>query len=233
MTEQEINTQDTEVKDVEGTVEAEIKKDEQVAPVESKKPDTVPLAVYLDLKEDLKTLRQEVKESRNSEKQKVLSEGVTDLAKKYPDVNEDFINDILSSATTKATKEIEAKYTPIIERQENEKKQLAFDKAFDSLFDKAVQDNPDLPKSIDKELVKELAITPKYRNVPVADILVKMYGSVQEGKVSSENESRVNGNRVEDIVDFNKITADQRTTIMADEKSRTKYFNWLDTQTGR
>lgn len=226
-------TQDTEVKDVEGTVEAEIKKDEQVAPVESKKPDTVPLAVYLELKEDLKTLRQEVKESKGSDKTKVLNDGVTDLAKKYPDVNEDFINDILSSATSKATKEIEAKYTPIIERQENEKKQVAFDRAFDNLFDKAVQDHPELPKSIDKELVKELAITPKYRNIPVADILVKMYGSVQEGKVSSENESRVNGNRVEDVVDFNKITADQRTTIMADEKSRTKYFNWLDTQTGR
>jgi hypothetical protein len=228
-----INTQDTEVKDVEGTVEAEIKKDEQIATVESKKPDTVPLAVYLELKEDLKTLKQEIKESKDSNKSRVASEGVSDLAKKYPDVNEDFINDILSSATTKATKEIEAKYTPIIERQENEKKQLAFDRAFDNLFDKAVMDNPDLPKSVDKELVKELAITPKYRNVPVAEILVKMYGSVQEGKISSENESRVNGNRVEDIVDFNNITADQRTTIMADEKSRTKYFNWLDTQTGR
>ena len=140
---------------------------------------------------------------------------------------------MLSSATKEAQKKIEEKYTPIIEKQENEKKQLAFNVAFDNLFDKTLQDNPDLPKTIDKDLVKELALTPKYRNVPLADILVKMYGNSNSGKSSSENDQRSAADRVEDIVSFDKITSEQKTRIMADEKARKEYFNWLDTQTGR
>lgn len=233
MSEQEINTQDTEVKDVEGSVAAELAKEEQVAPEKPAKPDTVPLSVYLELKDDLKSLRKEIKDSESSKKTTVEINGLSDIAKKYPDVNEEFIKDILTSATKKATEDIDAKYSPIIEKQELEKKQAAFDVAFDNLFNKTILDNPDLPKAIDKELVKELASTPKYRNVPLADVLVKMYGNVNEGKSSSENDMRTSGDRVDEVVNFDKITPEQRSAIMEDPKARSKYFNWLDTQTGR
>lgn len=223
-------TQDTEVKDVEGTVDAEIIKETEVAPKEQVKPahETVPLPVYLELKEELKALKHEVKEARSSEKSTVVAKGVSELALKYPDVNEEFINDMLSSATLEATRKIEEKYSPIIERQEQEKKQVAFDKAFDNLFEQAVQSNSDLPKTIDKELVKELAMTPKYRNVPVADIIVKMYGGMAQGKSSSENEMRTGADRVSDVVNFDNITDEQRQSVMADPKARAKFFDYLD-----
>lgn len=225
-------TPETEVK--EGTIEAEIKK-EEVAPAPEKKhaPETVPLPVYLELKEDLKALKQEIKESKKNSQESVRIEGLGDLAEKYPDVDKDFIKDLLNSATVEATKKIEEKYNPILARQEEEKKQAAFDRAFDNLFEKAVQDNPDLPKNIDKDAIKELAITPKYRNVPVADILVKMYGSSNPGKESSETEVRTAADKVDDIVSFENITKEQRAAVMADPKARAKYFSWLDTQPGR
>lgn len=226
-----VTTQDTEVKEVKGTVEAEIQK---VAPEEKKAaPETVPLPVYLELKDELKTLKQEIKESKGAEKNKVAIQGISDLAKKYPDVSEDFIQDMLNSATQEATKKIEEKYTPILEKQEKEKKQAIFDKAFDNLFEKTLQENPDLPKNIDKEAIKELTSTPKYHNVPLYDILIRMYGNGNTGKGSSENETRTSADRVEDVVSYDKMTNEQRTAVMADEKARTKYFNWLDTQTGR
>lgn len=68
MTEQVINTQDTEVKDVEGSVAEVLAKEEQVAPEKPAKPDTVPLSVYLELKDDLKSLRKEIKDSESSKK---------------------------------------------------------------------------------------------------------------------------------------------------------------------
>lgn len=228
-------TPEEEVK-VEGTVEAEIAKSEPVVEpkVEAKKPEpeTVPLAVYLDLKEDLKALKHEIKESKGSAKERVEIQGISELTTKYPDVNPEFIQDMFATATKEATKKIEEKYTPIIERQENEKKQLAFDKAFDNLFEKTLQDNPDLPKSIDKELIKELASTPRYRNIPLSDILVKMYANGNNGKSSSENDARTAGDRVEDVVSFDKINSDQKKAIMDDPKTRQKYFDWLDGQTG-
>lgn len=219
----------------EGTVESEIIKQEPEVVVEDKKTqETVPLAVYLDLKEDLKDYKRQIKEAKTqSSKSTIEIEGLEDLASKYPDVNSEFIQDMLSSATSAAEKKIEAKYSPIIERQEAEKKQAAFDKAFDNLFDKTLQENPDLPKGIDKDAIKALATTPQYRNVPLSDILLKMYPSTPSGKSSSENEARSGADVVDDVVSFDKITPEQKTRIMSDEKTRKEYFNWLDTQTGR
>lgn len=226
-------TPDTEVKPInEGSVETIVTP--EVAPKDESThagPDTVPLKVYLELKQDLKDLKQEIKDSSANQRSDVKIAGLEDLAKKYPDVNEEFIKDILSSSTDEATRRIEAKYSPIIEKQDAEKKQVAFDKAFDSLFDKTLQDNPDLPKNIDKELIKELATTPKYRNTPLAEILVKMYGSAApQGRSTSENEQRSGADVVDDVVSFDKITPEQKTRIMGDEKTRKAYFNWLDTQ---
>lgn len=214
---------------VAGTVEVEVVS----AKSEAKAPETVPLAVYLDLKEDLKNLKHEIKESKGVSKETVAVEGYDTLKQKYPDVSPEFIQDMLTSATSEATKKIEAKYSPIIEKQEIEKKQQAFDVAFDSLFEKTLKENPDLPSTIDKETIKTLATTEKYRNTPLAEILTKMYPVSNTGKQSSENDTRASGDKIEDMVSFNKITAEQKSAILDDPKARTKYFNWLDTQIGR
>lgn len=217
---------------VEGTVESQIVKETPLIE-DNKGPEVVPLSVYLSLKDDVKELKKEIKESKESKKPSVVIDGLKDLAEKYPDVNQEFMKDLLTSATSTAQNEIEKKYTPILEKQENEKKQLAFDKAFDNLFDKTLNDNPELPKTIDKDAIKALALTPKYRNVPLADILLKMYPSGNVGKASSENDMRSAADRIDDVVNFDKITPDQKKAIMEDPKARSKYFNWLDTQTGR
>lgn len=236
MAEEVVITPDTEVKKdvkLEGTVDAITP---EVAPkVEDKAPapETVPLAVYLELKKDLKDLKEEIKESVGSTKKNVEIKGISDLASKYPDVSPEFMQDILNSATQEASRKIEEKYTPILEKQENEKKEIAFNKAFDDLFEKTLTDNPDLPKSIDKEAIKALAITPQYRNVPLADILNKLYNVSNTGKSSSENDARTGADVVQDIVSFDKITPEQKAAVMADPKTRQKYFDWLDTRTVR
>lgn len=235
MADKAIITDDTQVKDVkEGTMEAEIAKVEVAPPAEAKHaPETVPLPVYLELKEDLKALKQELKDSKGSSKERVTAQGLDEISKKYPDVNEEFIKDILNSATTEATKKIEEKYSPIIERQETEKKQAAFDKAFDNLFEKTLKDNPELPTTIDKDAIKALASTPQYRNIPLAEILTKMYSTGTQGRSSSEDDTRSASDKVEDIVNFDKITPEQRNAVLDDPKARAKYFTWLDGQTGR
>lgn len=213
----------TEEKKVEGTVEALLPK-EGVTP----EPKVVPEAAFLSLKNELKELKRELKETRGSEQRAVLSAGIDELSKKYPDVSPEFIQDMLSSATKEATRTIEEKYTPIIQKQEQKEQQIAFDKAFDNLFEKTIQDNPELPKSVDKDVVKALAITPQYRNTPLADILIKLYGQNIQGKSSSENDMRTGADRVDDIVSFDKITAEQLKVVKADPKLREKYFTYLD-----
>lgn len=242
MADEAIKTPDTEVKEVkeevkqddsakpkEGSIEAEIAKD---SPKDEpkKEAETVPLAVFLDLKQDFKELKKSIETANKEDKRGVAVSGVNELAAKYPDVDKGLLEDLLSSATANAEAKLNEKFSPILERQEAERKQQAFDKAFDKLYEKTLSENPDLPKTIDKELVKTLAVTSKYRNVPLADILTQMYGGVNEGKSSSESAMRASSDRVEDMVSFDNITPDQKKAIMADDKIRAKYFNWLDSQ---
>lgn len=219
-----------EIAPKEGTVEAEIAKTEPVVTAPKVvAPETVPLSALLALKDDIKELKKDLKDARSNDKSSIASAGVEELAKKYPGVDADFITDILASATAQANAEIDKKYAPIIKTQETERATEKFNKAFDVVFDKALGDNPDLPKNIDKEAVKALALTPAYNNIPIADIIVKLYSGFSNGKGSSENEVRTGADKIEDIVDFSKVTADQRARIMEDPKARTKYFAYLDT----
>jgi len=219
-----------EPKPTEGTMEAELAKEAPTEAPKVKEAETVPLATFLDVKRDLKELKREIRDAKSSDRQETALSGVQEIANKYPDVNQDFIADILKSATANAQSKVEEKYSPIFAKQDADRKQVAFDKAFDKLYDKTLEENPNLPTTVDKKLLKTLALTPNYRNVPLADIIGQMGGVTNDGSSSSENEVRASSDRVDDLVSFDKITPDQKKAIMSDEKVRTKYFDWLDTQ---
>lgn len=219
----------TDEKKVDGAVD-EILKD---LPEEQKtEPKVVPEAAFLELKSELKALKKELKDAKTSEQKAVIVSDIRDLTEKYPDVDKSFIQDILNSATIEATKKIEEKYTPILQKQEQEKKIQEFNKAFDNLYEKTLNENPELPSNIDKEIVKTLAMTPAYRKIPLSEVIKKIYGESVQDKTTTENDMRVGADKIDDIVSFEKITPEQKKLIMSDEKSRKKYFNWLDTQVG-
>jgi hypothetical protein len=219
----------TDEKKVDGAVD-EILKD---LPEEQKtEPKVVPEAAFLELKSELKALKKELKDAKTSEQKAVIASDIRDLTEKYPDVDKSFIQDILNSATIEATKKIEEKYTPILQKQEQEKKIQEFNKAFDNLYEKTLNENPELPSNIDKEIVKTLAMTPAYRKIPLSEVIKKIYGENTPSKITTENETRTGADKIDDIVSFEKITPEQKKAIMSDEKSRKKYFNWLDTQVG-
>lgn len=219
----------TDEKKVDGAVD-ELLKD---IPEEPKaEPKVVPEAAFLELKSELKALKKELKDAKTSEQKAVITADIRDLTDKYPDVDKSFIQDILNSATLEATKKIEEKYTPILQKQEQEKKVQEFNKAFDSLYERTLSENPELPSNIDKDVVKTLAMTPAYRKIPLSEVIKKIYGENTQGKTSTENDMRTGADKIDDIVSFDKITEDQKKAIMTDEKARKKYFDWLDTQVG-
>ena len=228
-------THESETIDSQETVENELPELSFSEDKSESSQETVPLSVFLAQKEDLKELKREIKELASS-KSKITIEGIEDLSSKYPDVSTDFINDMLSAATSKAKaeamREVESKYSPIIEKQKQREELENFNNAFEKVFNKAIQDNPDLPKNIDKELIKTLVMTPKYKNIKISEILTNIYGSTVQGKGSSENETVAASEDVSTVTSFEKITPDQKKAIMDDPKARQKYFDWLDKQVG-
>lgn len=191
------------------------------APVE-KPQETVPLSVFLSVKDDVKDLKQQLKDATKPQTTADTRATVKALTEQYKDVDPNFIKGLVDAAVA----ETEAKYTPIIERQNSEKKQEQFDKAFDAIYDKAVADNPDA-KNVDKEVIKALALTPKYNNTPVAELIKTLYSN-GAGKVTTENDTRGGGDLPDENIDIDKVTPEQRAKIMADPAARKKYFDKLD-----
>ena len=150
-------------------------------------------------------------------------EEVKAITDKYKDVDPDFIKGIVDAAVA----ETESKYAPILEGQNREKKEAEFNKAFDAIYDKALGENPDA-KNVDKELIKTLALTPKYNNTPLSDLIKQVYVPVGTGKETTENDLRISADVPDENIDIEKITPEQRARIMENPTARAAYFAKLD-----
>lgn len=195
---------------------------------EKKEAETVPLATYLAVKDDVKQLKKEIKELKTAPKSE-RAEDVEALANKYG-VDESFIEDMLAVATKKAQKEMETKYVPEIETLKSERAKETFDKKFNELYTQEIEalkeEWVEIPKGVDKETIKALAIAnPK---TPVRDILKKLYPPEEKSRWTTENDTRPAMDIVGDIVDVNNLSKEQQARILADPKARQKYFDMLD-----
>ena len=81
---------------------------------------------------------------------------------------------------------------------------------------------------VDKELLKDLAKLPKYRNVPIKDIAEQLYKKEPTGKATTENDTRPAMEYVSEDVDIKKITPAQQERILSDPKAKKAYFAALD-----
>jgi DNA-directed RNA polymerase beta' subunit len=188
-----------------------------------KKDETVPLSVYLSLKDEAKELKRDLKEATRPQTKKEEKATIKAFTEKYPDTDPDAIASIIEIAVA----EVEAKYSPIIESQTNERKQKDFDTKFDAIYEQALASNPDA-KGVDKEIIKTLALTPQYNNTPLVDLIQKIYPSGNTGKATTENDMRISADTVERNVDIDKITPEQRSQILANPDTRKAYFDKLD-----
>lgn len=191
-------------------------------PVETKE-EMVPLSALLDIKSDVKRLKQELKEAKTVQTTSEQTAYSKSMVEKYPDVDPDFIAGILASAVAEAKAEL----APQFEKVENDRKQAAFDSKFDTIFTKAVSDNPNA-KNVDKDVIKALALTPQYNNMPLADIIDKLYNPVAVGKSASENDMRAVPDIAMENIDIGNITQEQKRQILENPKTRQEYYDKLD-----
>lgn len=228
----------------EGSLEAEMN---QVAPESSKQEpkehsETVPLAALLAVKDEVRQLKRENKElqeatqrgSNSATSAATINATVDEMAAKYPDVNREFLYDMVVANTKAAQQEAENKFSAVQKQQEAREKQEIFKRVFEKKKNEVIANNPDLPSNIDWDAVEELVLLPKYRSMKFEDVVEKIYGNIlQKGKSSSENDVRGGADREEGFVDFEKMSPEQTRKVMDDPKARQRYFDWLDTRPGR
>lgn len=188
-----------------------------------KKDDTVPLSAFLDLKKDLKEMKEALKEAKDS-KGNVASADVAAIAEQFG-VDAGFLEQYGKTIADKTQKELEAKFMPLLEKQDREKRQVETAQLFEKVFNDALTELPEYGKVVNKDVIKALAFSPANANKTLPQIIEETYGNAIQGRPSIET-TRPAPNK-EEHVDFDKMTPEQAAEASADPRQAGKYTEYL------
>lgn len=188
----------------------------QTAP-ESKKESLVPEWKLLDLKNEVKELKKQLKEKSIDTKQ--FNESTKELLEEYSDVDPGFINKLISVAKEEAKRDLLPELDKI-KAQEN-KKQI--ESRLNQLLEDSLEKNPDLKDVVNKEVIKSLAMLPQNRNKTMSQLLEETYGRVAEKGTRSFEKPSHNKNKE---TDFSNLSEDEEREILNDPVSAKKYAQY-------
>lgn len=140
------------------------------------------------------------------------------LAQEFEWVDEAF----LAAVERRTEQKLQEKLAPLLSQQ----KKSDFDNKFDALYNNqlAKAENVDASK-VDKEIIKALALSPQYRNVPLKDIIEKLHKTEPTGRATTENDMRPATELVKEVVDVDNLSKEQLERIWADPKAKQAYFD--------
>lgn len=148
----------------------------------------------------------------------------SELKAKYQDTTTtEFLDDVEKLIEKKA----EEKVAPLRLQAQKEKESQALDTLLNEQLAKA---NVDMEK-VDKDLLKSLALLPKYRNTPIKELAEKLWQPEMKGKRTTENDTRasLDINAVNDVSDIEKLTNSERVTLFEkNPKARKIWYDHLD-----
>lgn len=186
-------------------------------------PDVVPARDLMALKDKNEKLKAQLKEER--ERNKALEESKNadrddDGLSKFSDVDPDFIKGITEKAKREALKEMEEKLAQHSQKEQFNKK---LDETVDKQIEIARQNGVKIPNSVDKTLLKALALAnPKE---PISSLAERLYWIDERGKATTENDTRPAMDYITETVDVDNLSKEQLAKVFSDPKARKAYFD--------
>lgn len=199
-------------------------------PVEEKKPEVrmVPESVVIQLKKDMKELKQEL--SRGDKSADEVDEALEALGKEH-DVDPVFLQKLTKVIRSKTQSEFEEKLEKAMEPAKAisaSQKKAEMDKAFDAHYEKTLEALPEFKGIANKEVIKALAFNPANANKTFQEILEESYGHLITGKRTFDGTKSGSGKDNSEI-DFARAAKDTEyfKTIMANPTLKAKYNETL------
>lgn len=176
----------------------------------------IPKATMLEVKRKLKEKIRALEKKTNAPAQaKDLREIADSIAEKYPDVSNEFIQDILGPVAG------------MFEQMQTEKKQSELSKKKDELFDKVygqiAKKNPAITEIVNKDFIKQESMKPENKGKTVKEIIKTVYGNALEKKVGSFD-SYVPTRETPEPTNLSNPTSQEMKDINADPKLKEKYI---------
>lgn len=193
----------------------------EVAPRPKEKPKTVPIDVFLDLKKELKELK-------NAKNESVTSDSSIDsLTSEFPDVDPTFIKKLANAVKNSTVQDFEEKYSLKISELENVSKRESQNKKFDDLYNKTIEAMPYFKDVANKDIIKQLALNPDNAKKTFPQLMEEVYGGSVQGKRTMET-AQPNGGRADETVDFAQAgNPAVYARIKADPKLRKQYNDYV------
>lgn len=172
-----------------------------------KKDESVPLAKFLEMKNENKALAKQMKELQKSIESGASKKEVTSdlkaLSEKHG-VDADFLQDFAEAVRAKAEQDTEAKLKPIEEKERAKK----IDAAFNEHYDKLMAQMPEYDGVANKEVIKALSLNPANKNKTFIQIIEESYGHLIKGKPSLDSASSRAGKNDSLEVDVDRAKRD-------------------------
>ncbi|MBS1516606.1 MAG: hypothetical protein JSS91_00805 [Bacteroidetes bacterium] len=188
-------------------------------------PRVVPEATFLEVKKELKELRQAIKDGATKSE---VSADLKSIADKY-NLDENFVTDlasvIQSNSKAKLDEELSSKLKPIQEKERAEK----IDKAFTEHFSKAMESMPEYEGVVNKDVIKSLSLDPINANKTFVQIIEESYGHLVTGKRTIDHNSPQAGRSDNTEVDYDRAKKEPKyySEIMANPVLKKKYNEGL------
>lgn len=234
MAEEAKTTAEEQVNNTEAVTEAEVKdqKEETVGEAISEKkvekPESVPLASFLELKKDNKELAKQLKEIQKSieagASKKEVSTDLRALAEEH-NVDVDFLTKLSDALKAQNEKDIDEKVSAKLKPLEDKEKQEKINAIFEEKFGKALEAMPEYKDIVNKEVIKSLSLNPAYQNKTWRQIIEGAYGHLITGKKTLESSTARGGKDDNQDVDIDRAGKDSKyfSEVMANPELKKKY----------
>lgn len=209
---------------ISGQVEGSVSTLENATPNEEAQPKLVPesdLLAVKDWRDKWKSRAAELEAELQSFKS---AQKPSELKAKYQDsTTTEFLDDVEALIDKKA----EEKVAPLRLQAQREKENQALETLLDKELAKA---NVDTDK-VDRDLLKSLALLPKYRNTPIKELAEKLWQPEMKGRKSTENDTRasMDYSAVNKVSDIERLSNSEKITLFEkNPEAKTLWYNHLD-----
>lgn len=238
---QEVNKESNTAKEESTVSSTEATKEETIADAikdkeETKIPDSIPYNRFKEKVDENKELASRVAELEkaiqdNDMSKREVSTEVKDIAEEYG-IDESVLDKLASRLQARAQQTIDEKLAPLTARERADKQ----DKILTQMLDKALEANPDYSSVVNKDIIKQLALSPANANKTFSQLLSDVYGNVVSSPERKTMETIQPGkSEVIDTVDYNRAQKDSEyfSKIKADPKLKEEYNKQMVQQLGR
>ncbi len=209
----------------------------EVIQQEAKKPETVGLDKFLEIKKENKELKNQLndlaKRIESGDNKQDVAEDIEALANEH-DIDPNFLNKLVKSIESKAEKNLEErisqKLAPLTEKDKEEKIEKAFSKAYEA----TISEMPEYENLVNREVIKVLSLDPKNANKTFAQLIEETYGKAITGKRTIET-TKPGGGKEPTEIDFDKALKDTEyfKEIMSNPTLKKKYNDSISSRVSK